>query len=622
MPLDCTHCGARLGANELFCGECGRSAAAHEESPQYGCKHCGAPMTETERFCGSCGKERVESEASVSANTSCPACGAAVAPGAKFCGECGHTIAPQIGAAAFTATGGKAETKPKRVELLDVLFVVPESLKSAYEPMMIRLLEGRGVTRANAQAHVASEVGHIITNARDALRRTQQTLTQRMESKRPPVAVCLLGTDQELPFARVSDHTNNDEFVLTDNFYGMPFSPTDGERFLGGYVVPEVPVSRIPTQDASLIERLMGNDNSLADSWHGGLAVSAEVWEGPSSFILNHISRGESPGLLICPPHDLNEVSEKLYKVPARLYFNVHGSPMAPVWVGHGHDQSYPEVLRPEFIEVAEGAIVLSEACYGAHIFEGHEGMGLAFLKAGAESFVGSTIIAWGAVHAHERADLSCADDVALEFYPHLDAGRTASAALQSVKRAVTDRAMRQQGHLCPQVHNTVLSFVHYGNPLARVKDVVPMKSPDDEPFVGTAKVAPKSAGVGAKTDSVLERVRNRMRGEDDGSVLSETRARLREKLDTNAWIALSSGRISLAELPSRFQSYSDIKTRLEQLLGSPPQDLNIFEYEVDGDAFSALSASSAIGQGLASLLLDNLGNILMEFVGKGPSHH
>jgi hypothetical protein len=303
----------------------------------------------------------------------------------------------------------------------------------------------------------------LVVSAGNAVETVQECLAKDRRIRPRIAAVCLLGSPQDLPMVRWPDLSGADPHLLTDIPYGRtnPFAVANlaVEDFL-----PEVPVCRIPATDLSLIGRLL-KDPKLVDSWDSGIAVYAAAWSDASENVWSTIAGGSSAQAHETPPVDSNEVGDLMAESPpGRVYFNVHGSNDEPVWVG---DPGNPVALRPEFIEVASRAVVVSEACYGAHVFDDEPSISLGFLESGANAFVGSSIIAWGPCPGD--GEVACADLIVIEFYKAIDEGLPNAQALLTAKQRIREQMTEEDGEILgPAEVNTLASFSLFGAPMAR----------------------------------------------------------------------------------------------------------------------------------------------------------
>ncbi len=604
-----------MSPGDRACGECGALVPPSTVGASAGlgsrCADCGAALGKGDAACGDCGR-LVSPDAGASTERRCDRCGGVLGASDAVCGECGTRIAPKgpIASAAVEASveddddwdddddeeavARAVEARRERAaaasKAAHVLYVVPESGARSLGPTLERYGEVLVVPASEA-----------------AIGRVQARLSRGAK----PGAVCVLGGDHELPMARVEDPAGHDDAVLTDNFFGRTSIPSDADRFTGD-LLPEVPVSRIPSLVSSLVERLLSDAPQLCSTWDDGFALSAAVWSGASAAVAEAIFGANGPKLQLSPPADEAAVRERLGKWPGRLYFNVHGSADEPQWVGEGSG-GYTAVLSPDSIDVARRAIVVSEACYGALGFP-DDGGGIAdhFLASGAACFVGSTIIAWGpAVPPPGSADL-----IVVGFYNALDDGMTAAEALLHAKRAILERALEEHGELSPPEHNTLLSFVHYGAAHARVGGPRARAKAAGRAGIGGASRA--QSGLTSR-GSALEGVRSRMGGASSG-VVGRARDRIGARLGPSDWKVLSQGRIELAKLPSEFRAFAEIQRALAELLGAQPTSVSVFRYQA-GQARRA-HVTSAVrapwgGTKAAALLLDENECVIRRWVSR-----
>jgi hypothetical protein len=465
-------------------------------------------------------------------NGTCAACHQPLRPRARFCGKCGTAV---------------EKSEPRARE--NVLYVLPASQRRALD----------GVIPTGQAVWVEPET---------ALPAVQSAVAGR------PGAVCLIGDDAALPFARLPDPTGYDAAILSDVPYGLSRPASDDD------VLPEIPVTRIPSSDPALVRRLLAVGDRLAPDWRRGLAVSASVWGQATGEVLRQL--GADVPLRLSPPQARSEVEGALAEAPGRVYFNVHGTDQDAVWLGEG-DGHYPEVLRPPGARVAENAIVFSEACYGATLADGAGSIAPAFLAAGAGCFVGSTIIAWG---GGPGSPPCLADEMALQFYRLLSEGVPLAEAVQAARIALLDAALAAGGVVDAPLHNTLLSFVAYGAPSARAA-AAPLR-------------APRAPVTGA-------------------SALQQARERLRRRLGAGAWQVVSSGRLTMRALAAQFRQGATVARRLEELLGTGPTDAQVTRYRAGGTERATIiaSASTAPLPRHAGVRVDRDGRVLESFVSR-----
>ena len=386
-----------------------------------------------------------------------------------------------------------------------------------------------------------------------ALDETQAALREGGDGVR---AVCLIGDHRTLPFARLDDPCGFDSALLSDSPYGMHRTPSLEERF-AGELLPLVPVTRVPALDGRLVERLLGaaEDDARERSWRGGVVVSAAVWREATTAVLRSLETDVD--LTLSPPGARGDVEDQLSRRPARVLFNVHGTDQDAVWLGEG-EGVFPEVLRVADVNVADNALVVSEACYGASLADGGDAIAPRFLAAGASCFFGSTIIAWGSSRGGPPA---LADDLAREIFHALDAGDDAGQALARARHALLEAALSSGEGLSAPLHNTLLSFVAYGAP-------------------------------GRATDLGQGKVTSAQRSD----VLAEARESLRRRMAPAAWRLVSSGRVAFAALA---QTYGAMVTdALRDLLGATPADARVVKYlAISGERATVLASARSGGR-------------------------
>lgn len=434
---------------------------------------------------------------------------------------------------------------------------------------------------------------------------------QRAASQRDFSSICLIGAPWQLPMFQASDPTDKDDAVPTDNVYGLPTTPDEDELRGGEGLVPRVPVGRIPTVDVALVGKILAQGDGLVPHWRGGLAVTAQVWQGASRAVLEAIAGANGPTLHASPPVLEAHVAEAMSNPPGRVYFNVHGSGQEAVWVGQRGNE-YPAVLRPGHVRVAPSAIAVSEACYGASLNEGEEAIGTSFLQRGAGVFVGSTIIAWGP----PVAPPGLADLIVIGFYQGLDAGLTAGQALQQAKRRLLKAATVDGAPPSPQAHNTLLSFVLYGSPEARVAGVEPTTPPPLPALTRPTRASARSKGEGG--GSTLAALRAGM-ADRSSSALGSVRDRMSAGLDERDWQELSRGRLAFADLARTFAHGAELQRRLASLLGGAPGSVDVLRYrgKTVGRVSITATTSTPWGKQHVAIITDEEGTPLEEIVSR-----
>lgn len=553
------------------------------------CPSCSCDVMPNAKFCVECGHKLAKP-------TGCPKCNAEVKPSQRFCFRCGHQLkdlrsasssytapATQTRATSFAKniavpTSSYASTSAQRVSISanTIVYVMEESVQQQIQSLISGL---------SGNSH------SLVVKSGSAISQVQQFLQQNHANID---AVCLIGSPDTLPFEEIPDPTGKDMCVYTDNGYGMTKQISEEDRFTG-MAVSEVPVSRIPTEDIALIQRLLDTQSSLYPSWKGGVALCAEVWKAASAEVLRVIAPTDAPELLISPP---DTTASSFHAGVGRFYGNVHGSNQASDWYGEGNGD-YPVAVEADFIKVQQNAIAMCEACYGADVSEESESIALRFLTEGAGCFVGSTVVAWGPA----APPISLADRIIAGTYQNLDAGMPLAEALFECKLTLQEELLKMGQPLDPAAHNTLHSFVCYGAPLKRVH---PTNSGNT---FGTAQ---QQSSYSSTSSSVLSRMRTQMRSGNMG-VMGRVRDRLRKRLPAGTWKVLSQTQVHVSQIQSSFPNYEQIHQEMSTLLGAIPEHFHVHRYKAGYTEHSFISASTdnRFGKTHAAIVQDKWGKIL-----------
>jgi hypothetical protein len=302
-------------------------------------------------------------------------------------------------------------------------------------------------------------------------------------------AVLIVGGPEVVPFHNLPNPVeDNDALVPSDN----PYATTDEN-----YFIPEWPVGRLPGgagNDPGLLldmlrhitENHMGKpkDNltflerilawfiktfSLTRETNFSFGYAAEAWKKASDVVFSSIQ--ENRNVITSPP--FGKHAEIPVPVTRLGYFNLHGVEESSEWYGQkdltngSAGPDYPIALRPEDINAYEDAplFVFSEACYGVHL-DGRkieDSIALKYLSRGSHAVVGSTVTAYGSVDA----PLIAADLLAERYWIGIQKGYGSGIALQNAKIEVAREMNNRQGYLDGEDQKTLISFIHFGDPLA-----------------------------------------------------------------------------------------------------------------------------------------------------------
>ena len=567
------------------------------------CSNCHAPLASGVRFCAKCGTRVEATPAPKSSGSFCTKCGKALAQGVAFCSGCGTrqvaaptpkgqsrpqvpTRTPPTRPSSFGAkTGSQGPIRGP------VLYV---TAKGAMDEQSLRKL----INNASA-ANKGSLL--IVDASTDPVAAVQKATGECLRRRVKLEAVCLLGSDDTLPHHRFDDPCGQDENLPTDAPYGMARTPNQEERFQG-LVLPQIPVCRIPFDNADQIQPFLVIGAELCDSWDDGLAVTAQVWTGASAAVLAAINPSGDVPLHAVPPKGPSQIGSEIKSTTGRCYFNVHGSDQTTAWFGEGNGQQ-PEAFEPELVKIAPRGIAISEACYGALIDEYGEGISLSFLQAGAGCFVGSTIIAWGPT----TAPIGLADEIVTGFYGALDQGTGVAKALVQAKEEMLKRYQHSDGSwsLEPAQHNTLLSFIAYGSPCATVR------ASQSKGFRPNSVRGSKPGG-----SDVLSKVRARMAGQGDGStVLEQVMSRLESRVSGETFRILNQGRVDLSAPPPGLPDMTQVRNRIAEKLGQLPTQTHVFQSSGGNQDTSVFGkAGEGTKAKIVAMVVNQAGQIIAEY--------
>ena len=277
-------------------------------------------------------------------------------------------------------------------------------------------------------------------------------------------SVLIVGGPDIVPFYEVPNPTpyDGDGTVQSDSCYGAS-DPLE--------LVSEWSVGRIPGAaggEPSLLLRLIdvaAAHRPPADQGLKPFGYTTEAWRRAAAQVY-----AEIPGagaLLISPPLLATMLDRKLLEGARRIYCNLHGVRDGPLWYGQPSDRrALVAALRPADLEGLDlrGAVVVSEACYGAAITgrDQHTSLALAFLARGAAGFLGATAISYGPPSPPPGE----ADLIALHFLRALRTpGATLGGALLAARSGMLRDTLAQQATLDEDDQKTLLEFVLYGDP-------------------------------------------------------------------------------------------------------------------------------------------------------------
>lgn len=279
-------------------------------------------------------------------------------------------------------------------------------------------------------------------------------------------SVLIIGGHAVIPFDLAPNPTayDGDVAVPSDTCYST--------RTVGA-LVAEWPVGRIPGDEGPgasgvLLVQLLEQAAEL--HWRGPrplvktFGYSTAVWYEATAQIYGALS--VAPALL-SPPTVAASLDLALLDGADAVYCNLHGVRDGPVWYGQANQAGgYLVALRPEDVLriKLDGAVVVSEACYGAVVAgrDQRTSLALAFLARGAACFVGATAMSYGPANA----PLSEADLLTLHFWRAVrGGGTTIGAAFVAARNAMLRDTLANHAVLDDDDRKTALEFVLYGDP-------------------------------------------------------------------------------------------------------------------------------------------------------------
>jgi hypothetical protein len=307
-----------------------------------------------------------------------------------------------------------------------------------------------GVPAAEATAEA---IARQIFAAAQALRRDHGGL----------LSVMIVGGPDIVPFHEAPNPTlhDGDETVPGDWTYGseQPFAPL------------KWPVGRIPGAaggDVDLLVRLLGRAAAPAQPARGArkaFGYSTAVWRRAAEQVYAAIDAPER--MLISPPTLAATLDRRLLDGARLVYCNLHGVRDGPPWYGQAEEHpALMTALRPADLAGLDlrGALVVSEACYGAAIAgrDEHTSLALAFLAGGALGFLGATGISYGPpAPPPGEADLLALHFLRAAAWP----GATLGSAFVAARDGMLSETLARQHMLDEDDQKTLLQFVLYGDP-------------------------------------------------------------------------------------------------------------------------------------------------------------
>lgn len=294
-----------------------------------------------------------------------------------------------------------------------------------------------------------------------------RVLVEQVERRLCPssrVALWLIGGHSIVPFFELPNPADDPD---------GPF-PSDAPYACAGddYFRPVRPVSRLPDGGNrgpafvhAAVAAVEARRRPTRPGDVRGSGYTASVWREAAREVFATLDGAAQ--LRMSPPWGAREYHH-LRATEARVkYFNLHGKPDGAVWYGQTDPAlaatypDFPVALRQSDVAAGEarGAVVITEACYGAGLAP--YSIANRFLRLGASALLGSTAMAYGAI----TPPVTGADLLAKEYVRYLLAGWPAADAYLAARTALARTMMAEQGFLDAEDQKTLLSFALFGDP-------------------------------------------------------------------------------------------------------------------------------------------------------------
>jgi hypothetical protein len=255
---------------------------------------------------------------------------------------------------------------------------------------------------------------------------------------------------------------DGDTVVYSDN----PYASRDAD-----VLIPERALTRLPDDAATdgdfFINLLDHVAQPAQEPTARNFGLSAKVWKGASNRVFDEIESDDE--VRLCPPVTNNEISNAWIDHKTHYYFNLHGSEETANWYGQ-EGMQYPVAFIPDKLSNVSvaNAVVCCEACYGANIIDKRtdEALSLAFLDKKAACFVGSTKIAYGP----SEPPSTDADLIVIKFFARVREGLPFGEAFLRAKADFARESIAMHGYLDKTEEKTLLEFVIFADPLARME--------------------------------------------------------------------------------------------------------------------------------------------------------
>lgn len=298
----------------------------------------------------------------------------------------------------------------------------------------------------------------------DTIARQIASVSAELDRQGQPLSsVLLLGGPEIVPFYPAENPTpyDGDAVVPADCFYGSanPYAR-----------LPDWSVGRLPGAtgpDPALLVQLIEAAASFGvlHPFEKIFGYATALWHTAAAAVYAEVDAPEH--LLISPPNLASTFNRARLDRARLVYCNLHGISEGPPWYGQSVVQpALVAALRPANLAGLDlrGAIVVSEACYGA-LIDGRDAdstLALAFLAQGAAAFIGATAMSYGPIAPPPGE----ADLIALHFLRAIkQPGITIGEAFTAARVGMLRDTMARQSTLDEDDQKTLLEFVLYGDP-------------------------------------------------------------------------------------------------------------------------------------------------------------